>query len=94
MAYVAVLAAMLTAGAVVDSADADGARQIWLYATVLTVGYMISRRLAMSGSREPYDDDTSRQTRPRRALGTTSEPPSMRSDARAARRRLPPRPRS
>jgi hypothetical protein len=28
-----------------------------LYATVLTVGYMISRGLAKAGSRQPYDED-------------------------------------
>jgi hypothetical protein len=56
--YLAVLAGVLIAGAVIDSADAGGygARQVWLYATILTVGYMISRGLAKSGSREPYDD--------------------------------------
>jgi hypothetical protein len=49
---------VLIAGAVVDSSDAGGygARQVWLYATILTVGYMVSRGLAKSGSREPYDD--------------------------------------
>jgi hypothetical protein len=58
-AYVAVLVGILIAGAAVDSADAGGygARQVWLYATLLTVGYMISRGLAKAGSREPYDDD-------------------------------------
>jgi hypothetical protein len=56
-AYVAVLVGILIAGAVVDSSDAGGygARQVWLYATILTVGYMVSRGLAKSGSREPYD---------------------------------------
>jgi hypothetical protein len=59
MAYLAVLAGVLLAGAIVDEADVGGlgARQVWLYATILTVGYMISRGLAKSGSREPYDDD-------------------------------------
>jgi hypothetical protein len=58
-AYVAVLAGILIAGAIVDSADAGGygARQVWLYATILTVGYMLSRGLAKSGSRDPYDAD-------------------------------------
>ena len=57
-AYLAVLVGVLIAGAMVDSADAGGygARQVWLYATILTVGYMVSRGLAKSGSREPYDD--------------------------------------
>jgi hypothetical protein len=57
--YLAVLAGILIAGAVVDSSDAGGygARQVWLYATILTVGYMVSRGLAKSGSRDPYDAD-------------------------------------
>jgi hypothetical protein len=48
-----------TRGAVVDSSDAGGygARQVWLYATILTVGYMVSRGLAKSGSSDPYDAD-------------------------------------
>ena len=59
IAYVAVLAGVLIAGAVIDSSDAGGygARQVWLYATILTVGYMVSRGLAKAGSREPYDED-------------------------------------
>jgi hypothetical protein len=58
VAYVVVMIGVLVAGAVVDSSDAGGygARQVWLYATILTVGYMVSRGLAKSGSREPYDD--------------------------------------
>jgi len=53
------LAALLISAAVVDEANAGGygARQAWLYATILTVGYMISRGLAKSGSRDPYTDD-------------------------------------
>jgi hypothetical protein len=60
-AYVAVLAGILIAGAIVDSSDAGGygARQVWLYATILTVGYLLSRGLAKSGSRDPYDADDS-----------------------------------
>jgi hypothetical protein len=59
--YLVVLAGILIAGAVVDSSDAGGygARQVWLYATILTVGYMVSRGLAKSGSRDPYDSDES-----------------------------------
>jgi hypothetical protein len=33
-------------------------KQVWLYATILTVGYMVARGLAKSGSREPYNEDT------------------------------------
>src|SRR4051794_25133324 len=55
MAYVAVLAAVLIAGLVVDDGDgAFGAEKVWLFATILTVGYMVSRGLAKAGSRDPY----------------------------------------
>jgi hypothetical protein len=58
-AYIGVMVAVLIAAAVVDTGDAGalGARQAWLYATILTVGYMVSRGLAKSGSRDPYDAD-------------------------------------
>jgi len=56
--FAATVAAVLIAGFIVDEADQGGlgARQVWLYVTILAVGYMISRGLAKSGSREPYDD--------------------------------------
>jgi len=56
-AFLAVLVGILVAAAVIDESDAGGfgARQAWLYVTVLTVGYMVSRGLAKSGSRDPYD---------------------------------------
>ena len=58
-AFVAVLIGVLIAAAMIDETDAGGfgARQAWLYATILTVGYMVSRGLAKSGSRDPYDAD-------------------------------------
>jgi hypothetical protein len=61
IAFVAVVAAVLIATAIVDQADAGGigARQGWLYVTILTVGYMVSRGLAKAGSRQPYDEDRS-----------------------------------
>jgi len=61
MAFIAVVVGVLIAAAVVDEANAGGfgAQQAWLYVTVLTVGYMISRGLAKAGSREPYTDDRS-----------------------------------
>ena len=57
--YLGMLAALLIAAAIVDEANSGGygARQAWLYATILTVGYMVSRGLAKSGSRDPYTDD-------------------------------------
>ena len=55
-AFLAVLAGILISAAVTDDGD-FGVKAAWLYATILTVGYMVSRGLAKSGSREPYDDD-------------------------------------
>jgi hypothetical protein len=60
-AFLAVLVGILVAAGVVDEANNGGfgAKQAWLYATILTVGYMVSRGLAKSGSRQPYDEDRS-----------------------------------
>ena len=57
--YVAATIAVLVAAMVVDETDAGGfgAKQAWLYVTILTVGYLLSRGLAKSGSREPYSSD-------------------------------------
>ena len=64
VAYLVLLVAILIAGAVtsggvdnsgVRHADAFPAHQVWLYATALTIGYMVSRGLAKSGSREHYN---------------------------------------
>jgi hypothetical protein len=57
-AFLAVLAGILIAAAMVDEGDAGslGAKQAWLYVTILTVGYMVSRGLAKAGSRQPYDE--------------------------------------
>ena len=61
IAFVAMVIGVLIAAAVVDEADAGGlgAKQAWLYVTILTVGYMVSRGLAKAGSRQPYDEDRS-----------------------------------
>lgn len=59
MAYVAAVVGVLIAAAVIgdgdDGGDLFGARSAWLYVTILTVGYMVSRGLAKAGSREPRD---------------------------------------
>jgi len=57
-AFLAAVAGVLIAAGVIDEANNGGlgAKQAWLYVTILTVGYMVSRGLAKSGSREPYDD--------------------------------------
>ena len=58
-AYVAAVVGVLIAAGVVDENNAGGfgAKQAWLYVTILTVGYMLSRGFAKSGSREPYTTD-------------------------------------
>jgi hypothetical protein len=61
IAYVAVLAGLFVAGAVTkagaNSPDVLRAPQVWLYAAIVTVGYLVSRGLAKSGSREQYTED-------------------------------------
>ena len=61
IAFVVAVFGVLIAAAFVDESDAGGlgAKQAWLYVTILTVGYMVSRGLAKSGSSQPYDDDRS-----------------------------------
>jgi hypothetical protein len=58
-AYLAAVVGVLIAAAVVDEANAGGlgAKQAWLYVTILTVGYMVSRGFAKAGSREAYTAD-------------------------------------
>jgi len=56
VAYVVVAIAVLIAAAVVDVSD-FGAQEAWLYVTLLTIGYMVSRGLAKSGSRDYFDDN-------------------------------------
>ena len=49
---------MLIAAAVTDNGDDGqgfGARSAWLYVTLLSTGYMISRGLAKAGSRGHND---------------------------------------
>ncbi|MEU2561344.1 hypothetical protein ABZ626_18710 [Streptomyces longispororuber] len=60
IAYVAAVIATLIASAVVGDDDGGvdrfAADQAWLYVTLLTIGYMISRGLAKSGIRGQGDD--------------------------------------
>ena len=55
--FVLAVAGVLIASLVTDRND-DGqgfdAQHAWLYVTLLSIGYMISRGLAKSGSREHY----------------------------------------
>ena len=50
--YALAVLGVLIASAIVD--NSFGADPAWRYVTYLTVGYMISRGLAKSGSRENY----------------------------------------
>ena len=60
--YVVVFAGILVASFLVKTGQ-DGQRidyfradKAWWYITLLTIGYLVARGLAKSGSREPYDD--------------------------------------
>src|SRR5215203_6684431 len=70
-AMVVVIVGILAAAASIKGGDtAPGtdefiARQAWLYVAIVAVGYMISRGLAKSGSREPYDADRDDRDPPR-----------------------------
>ena len=52
--YVIAVAAVLIGSLVVDGFNAT---EGWMFFTYLSIGYMISRGLAKSGSREPYRAD-------------------------------------
>jgi len=59
--YLVIVVAILIAGNSIEGeeggADFFAADKVWLYVTILTVGYLISRGLAKSGVRDPYWDD-------------------------------------
>jgi hypothetical protein len=61
-AFLAVLVGILIAGNAIEikegGTDYFTADKVWLYITILTVGYMISRGLSKSGSRDPYWSDS------------------------------------
>jgi hypothetical protein len=63
IAYIAMLAGIFIAGALTKASHYGGHHdvfrgdRVWLYATILTVGYMLSRGLAKSGSRDFYTDE-------------------------------------
>ena len=52
--YIVAAAAILIASFVVDGFNAT---EGWMFFTFLSIGYMVSRGLAKSGSREPYRAD-------------------------------------
>jgi hypothetical protein len=53
IAYVAAVIGVLAAAQISDD---FGAQDAWFYVTLLTIGYLVSRGLAKSGSRDFYDD--------------------------------------
>ena len=58
-AYLLTVAGVLIASAVIDEnqdGQGFGAERAWLYITMLTIGYLVSRGLAKAGS---YEKDTS-----------------------------------
>ena len=57
IAYVVAVIGVLIASAIADEASDFGAQEAWLYVSLLTIGYMVSRGLAKSGSRDFYNDD-------------------------------------
>lgn len=62
MAFLAVVVGILLSAALIKGGDSGGtdefiARHAWLYVSIVTTGYLISRGLAKSGSREPYFED-------------------------------------
>jgi hypothetical protein len=61
IAYLAVVAGVLIASAIVDATD-FGSQDAWFFVTLLTIGYMVSRGLAKSGSRDFYDADQGSHT--------------------------------
>jgi hypothetical protein len=74
-AMVAIIVGILVASMVIGQGDGNGnnnadafpASRAWLYVAIVAVGYMVSRGLAKSGSRDPYwadrDDLPQRDTK-------------------------------
>jgi hypothetical protein len=60
VAFLAIAAGILISAAVIKATtthhDVFTAPQAWLYVSIVAVGYMISRGLAKSGSKQHYDE--------------------------------------
>jgi hypothetical protein len=62
--YLAAVAGLVITAITIDgNPDPFGADRVWLYITVLTVAYLLSRGLAKAGSYEPYDVDANESPR-------------------------------
>jgi hypothetical protein len=59
MAYIGVLVGVFVAGLLIKGGNDDELKStsVWLYAVILTFGYMLSRGIAKSGSRHRFTDD-------------------------------------
>jgi hypothetical protein len=62
--FIAVVVGILIAAALIKGGDSGGsdefiARQAWLYVSIVTAAYLVSRGLAKSGSHDPYTADSS-----------------------------------
>jgi len=60
VSYIVVFIGILIAANVIEDEGGNDfftADKAWLYITILTFGYMVSRGLAKSGSRDPYTVD-------------------------------------
>lgn len=60
--YIVILLGLFIAGLASDGGSDDaidgfGAERVWLYAVILSVGYMVARGLAKGGVRDPYTED-------------------------------------
>ncbi|WP_157157018.1 MULTISPECIES: hypothetical protein [unclassified Diaminobutyricimonas] len=58
-AWIVVSLAILIASAVVDNGDDGqgfGANSAWLYVSIVTAAYIVSRGIAKSGVNKPHDD--------------------------------------
>ena len=89
--YIVAVIAVLIAGTVNDSEGSEfGANDVWLYVTLLTVGYMLARGIAKAGSRDPYWDqphahtDDSLGERVKAAAQVLTDGPSAQTGAPAA----------
>jgi hypothetical protein len=60
IAYVASVIGVLVASALADEASDFGTQEAWFYISLLTIGYMVSRGLSKSGSRDFYDSSADR----------------------------------
>jgi len=64
LAYLATVVGVLLASQLIGNEEGHDdyfrADRAWFYIVLLTIGYLISRGLAKSGSREPYDADDRR----------------------------------